>query len=162
LEDPEVDVVLWDLGREAPARVDALADPRGDGPPVIALAPDDAQAATALAAGIRGYLSRDIDARRLTAALSAAASGLVVLDPEIVSHPLPARASPQMIEDLTPREIEVLQLLAEGMANKAIATRLGISEHTAKFHVNAILGKLGARSRTEAVITAARHGLITF
>jgi len=154
--------VLWDLGREAPARVEAFSDPRGNGPPVVALATDDAQAATALAAGIRGYLSRDIDAGRLTAALSAAASGLVVLDPEIVSHSLPARASPQMIEDLTPREIEVLQLLAEGMANKAIATRLGISEHTAKFHVNAIFGKLEARSRTEAVITAARHGLITF
>ena len=61
---------------------------------------------------------------------------------------------------LTPRESEVLQLLAEGLPNKAIAERLGISDHTAKFHVNAILGKLGASTRTEALAQAARLGLV--
>jgi len=61
---------------------------------------------------------------------------------------------------LTPREQEVLQLLAEGLPNKAIASQLSISEHTVKFHVNAIMGKLGAQSRTEAVTRATRAGLI--
>lgn len=62
-------------------------------------------------------------------------------------------------EPLTPRELEVLQLLAQGLPNKAIAERLGVSSHTVKFHVNAILSKLGARSRTEAVVLATQMGL---
>jgi DNA-binding NarL/FixJ family response regulator len=65
-----------------------------------------------------------------------------------------------MAEELTPRELEVLQQLAEGLANKAIAQRLGISEHTVKFHVNAIMGKLGVQSRTAAVVRATRLGLV--
>jgi DNA-binding NarL/FixJ family response regulator len=65
-------------------------------------------------------------------------------------------------EILTARENEVLQLLAEGLANKAIARRLGIRETTVKFHVNSILAKLGAQSRTEAVARAARQGLVLF
>ena len=67
---------------------------------------------------------------------------------------------PVASELLTARELQVLALLAEGLANKAIAARLGISDHTVKFHVNAILGKLGAESRTEAVTRAARAGLL--
>lgn len=63
-------------------------------------------------------------------------------------------------EDLTPRELQVLQLLAEGLPNRAIAQRLRISEHTVKFHVMMILGKLGAHTRTEAVMRAVRRGLI--
>ena len=66
----------------------------------------------------------------------------------------------ELIESLTPRESEVLQLLAQGMPNKQIALELAISEHTVKYHVNAILGKLGAQSRTEAVVRATRAGLI--
>ncbi len=65
-----------------------------------------------------------------------------------------------IIEPLTPRELDVLELVGEGHSNKAIAGRLGISEHTVKFHVNAILGKLGAGSRTDAVVRATRLGLI--
>jgi DNA-binding NarL/FixJ family response regulator len=63
-------------------------------------------------------------------------------------------------EALTPREIEVLRLLAEGVGNKEIASRLGLSEHTVKFHVASIMGKLGAESRTEAVTMGIRHGII--
>jgi DNA-binding NarL/FixJ family response regulator len=63
-------------------------------------------------------------------------------------------------DPLTPREQEVLQLLAEGLPNKVIAQRLTISEHTVKFHINAILGKLGAQSRTDAVVRATRSGLL--
>ena len=65
-----------------------------------------------------------------------------------------------LIEELTPRELAVLRLVAEGLPNKTIAVKLGISEHTVKFHVNAILGKLGVASRTEAVVRATRLGLI--
>ena len=71
-------------------------------------------------------------------------------------------AAPATSEHLTPREQEVLQLLAQGLSNKLIAARLGISDHTVKFHVNAILGKLGAQSRTEAIAQAARMGLVLF
>ena len=67
---------------------------------------------------------------------------------------------PALAEELTPRETEVLELMADGLTNKAIAQRLGISDHTVKFHVNAILGKLGAQSRTEAVVRATRLGLL--
>lgn len=71
------------------------------------------------------------------------------------------RAAPEVIEEaLTPREIQVLELLAEGLANKAIAERLSISDQTVKFHVAAILGKLGVANRTEAVRVAVRRGLI--
>ncbi len=74
--------------------------------------------------------------------------------------PVPPSPPDAPAEALTPREREVLQLLAEGLANRAIAQRLAISEHTVKFHVNAILGKLNAQSRTEAVVRAARLGLL--
>jgi DNA-binding NarL/FixJ family response regulator len=70
------------------------------------------------------------------------------------------RKSEPLVEELTPRELAVLHLVAEGLPNKTIALRLGISEHTVKFHINAILGKLGVASRTEAVVRATRLGLI--
>ena len=89
--------------------------------------------------------------------------GLVVVDPEL-ARALPvnrlAEEDALVVEPLTPRELDVLQLLAEGAANKEIARRLEISEHTVKYHVNAILGKLSAQSRTEAVVRATRAGLI--
>ncbi len=86
----------------------------------------------------------------------------MVIDPVFPVSVLPSRGalSGSPAEELTPREIEVLQLVAEGLPNKQIALRLGISEHTVKFHVDAILGKLGAHSRTEAVTRAARLGLL--
>ena len=88
--------------------------------------------------------------------------GLLVLDPSLAEAVPPIRdAHPTGAATvLTPREQEVLQLLAEGLPNKSIADRLGITEHTVKFHVNAILGKMGAQSRTEAVTRATRLGLI--
>jgi DNA-binding CsgD family transcriptional regulator len=92
--------------------------------------------------------------------------GLVVIDPEVAGvprihghAPLPASASTPG-DALTARELEVLALVAEGLPNKAIARELGISEHTAKFHVGSLLGKLGAGSRTEAVTLATRRGVL--
>ncbi|MCC7024006.1 MAG: response regulator transcription factor [Thermomicrobiales bacterium] len=108
------------------------------------------------------YLPADVEGPALIAAVHAAAAGLIVLDPTIAgatgvhTH---GPISPEA-EALTPREREVLQLVAEGLPNKAIARELGISEHTAKFHVGSLLGKLGAGSRTEAVTLATRRGIL--
>jgi DNA-binding NarL/FixJ family response regulator len=85
-----------------------------------------------------------------------------VIEPELLPllRPDSSPDLPPLPEPLTPREQEVLQLLAEGLPNKAIARQLEISDHTVKFHVNAIMGKLGAQSRTEAVVRATRLGLV--
>jgi DNA-binding NarL/FixJ family response regulator len=108
-------------------------------------------------------LLRDAETEAIVAALSAAAQGLRVLVPTLAdalgAGALPA-GSPA-IEELTVREREVLALLAQGLPNKAIAQRLAISEHTVKFHINGLMGKLGAQSRTEAVVLAMRLGLVT-
>ncbi len=156
------DVVVWDLGWDPTTTLERLPDLEESGPPVVALLPDETHAPGAWSAGVRGLLLREVAAERLAVALTAVAQGLVVLDPALAgalrsswdSAPAPP------LEELTPRELEVLGLLAEGLSNKAIAYRLGISEHTVKFHVNAIMGKLGAQSRTEAAVRATRMGLI--
>jgi DNA-binding NarL/FixJ family response regulator len=111
-------------------------------------------------AGALGVLLRNADGERLLAALRAVASGVAVLEPALLAAFVNARAAPADALALTPRETEVLALVAEGLSNKLIADRLKISEHTAKFHLNAILNKLGAETRTEAVVLAARRGLL--
>ena len=115
--------------------------------------------------GVRGLLRRDVDSGRLSSALQAVWHDLTVIDPilalELQQIDPSVMPSEELLEELTPRELEVLQLVSEGLANKVIARNLGISEHTVKFHVNAILGKLGAQSRTEAVVRATRAGLIS-
>jgi DNA-binding NarL/FixJ family response regulator len=160
------DVALWDLGWDptvhAEATIELVADLVQAGLPVVALLPDSAHAIELWGAGASGLLDRNTDAESLTAALQAAVAGLRVLDRFVALSMMPARESAHdlMVEELTPRETEVLQLLADGLTNKAIAQQLGISEHTVKFHVNAILGKLGVQSRTEAVVRATRLGLL--
>jgi DNA-binding NarL/FixJ family response regulator len=146
--------ILWDVGAgELPPGAAALA-------PLVALAATDAQAADALRSGARAVLFRGASPDALSAAAVAAARGLSALDAALAREwlrpPEPALRS----EGLTEREREVLALLAEGLPNKAIAARLGISEHTAKFHVNAILAKLGAETRAAAIVKAARLGLV--
>ena len=158
------DVILWDLS-DADRRTSAeLAAVLALAPPVIVLGEDDMLIAEAVAAGAKGALPRDVDPAPLVAAVRAVSEGLVVIDPTFPASVLPTRSelSGAATEELTPREIEVLQLVAEGLPNKQIASHLGISEHTVKFHVDAILGKLGAHSRTEAVTRAARLGLLVF
>jgi two-component system nitrate/nitrite response regulator NarL len=129
---------------------------------VVALLPDETSAADAWVAGARGLLLREVTAEQLVAALGAAVQGLTVLDPTLADalRPIGDLAPAPLAEELTPRELEVLQLLAEGLSNRAIAYQLDISEHTVKFHVNAIMSKLGAQSRTEAAVRATRMGLI--
>jgi len=156
------DVLMWDLGWDPTSALETLAELRDAGPPIVVLLTDESDAAEVWAAGARGLLPRDADPKSLLAALTAVAHGLVALDPTVTGALLPAtgREAVSLVEELTPRELEVLQLLAEGLPNKTIARQLSISEHTVKFHVNAILGKLGAQSRTEAVVRATRLGLI--
>jgi DNA-binding NarL/FixJ family response regulator len=109
-----------------------------------------------------GLLLRETSPEMISAALWSVTAGLITLDPGLASSlivPEPA-ADDQILEALTPRETEVLQLLAEGLPNKQIAQQLAISPNTVKFHINSILTKLNAQSRTEAVVRATRSGLI--
>ena len=156
------DVIVWDLGSDSSRELER-APFRDFNLPVLALLSDETDAADTWAAGARGLLPRNTSAENLTAALTAVAQGLAVIDPGLVAVLLPAareQSLSQPVEALTPRELEVLRLMAEGQSNKVIARQLGISEHTVKFHVNAILGKLDVQSRTEAVVHAMRLGLI--
>lgn len=121
--------------------------------------------AEALRAGVRAILPSEVSPDQLAAALHAALAGFVVLHTAEVSAALPQASvvsSPlaALAEPLTPREREVLEMLASGFVNKEIALKLSISEHTVKFHVTSILGKLGASTRTEAVSLGIRRGLV--
>jgi NarL family two-component system response regulator YdfI len=134
--------------------------------PVILLLPSASPDAVSLALrlGVRGILPASPEPQQLAAALEAVVRELVVLNSEAGS-PIPYAANrtapvDESTEPLTPREREVLRLLASGLGNKEIAAKLKISEHTAKFHVASILGKLGAASRAEAVSIGMRNGLI--
>jgi DNA-binding NarL/FixJ family response regulator len=133
--------------------------------PTILLLPDASPDAVsqALRLGVRGILPASPEPQQLAAALEAVVQELVVYNSEMSSPRRAAsRGAPadELSEPLTPREREVLRLLASGLGNKEIAVKLKISEHTAKFHVASILGKLGAASRTEAVSIGMRNGLI--
>jgi DNA-binding NarL/FixJ family response regulator len=160
LEAVRVDVVVVALESDA-ARdfVDGLAEEVA----AIALVTDSAGVAAALRAGARAVLLRPPDRAELTAAIQAVAAGLSVLPASLLDDMLRLggveRASSNR-EALTPRELEVLALIAAGASNKLIARRLAISVHTAKFHVAGVLEKLGAHSRAEAVAIGARVGLV--
>jgi DNA-binding NarL/FixJ family response regulator len=108
-------------------------------------------------AGTGALLQSDASIEQIIQAIKAVAAGLTVLDSALS---LQSSEHENLAEPLTPREAEVLQLLADGLGNKDIAAKLGISEHTIKFHIRSILGKLGAASRTEAVARGLRSGLI--
>lgn len=154
------DVVLAALPLEE------LTPPGGGPAPALVLLTGEAQPAWSLEAlrlGVRAVLPRDASAGEILAAVEAAASGLAVLDPReldaLLSTDAPAAAAAET-RVLTARELEVLRMMAEGAANKTIAWKLAISEHTVKFHVASILAKLSAGSRTEAVTIGIRRGLI--
>lgn len=164
------DVVLLDLGlrvlrpgSSAAARVREVAAAPGAPPVVVLVERTDGAARTeARRSGARGVLPRAAGSGEIVAAILAAAAGLIVFHPDAL---VPRRRAAGGVvaaagERLSAREREVLVLLAEGFGNKAIAARLGISTHTAKFHVAAILGKLGAGTRAEAVTLGVRRGLL--
>ncbi|PZR10834.1 MAG: helix-turn-helix transcriptional regulator [Archangium gephyra] len=139
--------------------------------PVLALV-GPGQAADALRSGAKGAIRRDSGPESLAAAIEALHAGLAVLDTssiDVVTAPKqPVNANALQVPmsrtaengTLTKRENEVLVLLADGLSNKEIAAKLTISEHTAKFHVNSILQKMNAQKRVEAVVRAAKLGLI--
>ncbi len=169
LPDVEVDIVLVEAsGDHFEEMIDSVNQSQLSSEAAVVILSDrfePRRVAEALRAGIRAVLHGDMSPAQIVAGLEAAAAGLIVLHPAeldaMFSAAEPA-ASPlaELIEPLTPRESEVLQMLASGLANKAIATRLAISEHTVKFHVASILGKLGAASRTEAVTIGIRRGIV--
>jgi len=139
------------VGAEDAADV-VLADrdcPPGETRPVVLLGGADHD--------LPGVLSRDADASQIDAAIRAVAAGLVVRLPEAMDTGFGAMREADSQALLTPRELEVLAALAEGMTNKAIARRLNISLHTVKFHVESLFRKLGARTRTEAVAKASER-----
>lgn len=126
-----------------------------------------------LRGGARGILPTDATREEIAAAIAAAANNLIVVPPEMLeaffspggseNYPLNDDddfQTVEAVESLTSREREVLEMLAEGASNKSIAERMNISEHTVKFHVASVFGKLGASTRTEAVTVALRRGLI--
>jgi DNA-binding NarL/FixJ family response regulator len=156
------EAVVWDLGVASQGTSQGIADGMAALPALVVLAADEDAAAEALAAGARGVLAREAGPGRIAAAVRAAVQGLVALDDEYVAALLrpPSPAASALVEPLTARELEVLQLLAGGLSNKEIGSRLAISESTAKFHVTSIAGKLGANGRTDAVVRAARLGLL--
>lgn len=166
------DVLVWDMGWEPLVYLDRLRDLRDARKPIVALLANVTNAleaaAALLSAGARGLLLQNSDADVLAAALNAVTRGMTVIATAIADSTLidtihlnAAGGEPNVPDALTPRELEVINLIAEGLPNKTIAGKLSISEHTVKFHVNAILTKLGAQSRTEAVVRATRLGLIT-
>jgi DNA-binding NarL/FixJ family response regulator len=166
--DSPPDVLLVEAMTLADPPARKAMDWAGAGGPVVMLVRNPAAEAVAeaLRAGVKAVLSSGWSGPEIVAAIEAAAAGLAVLDstgletllraPSVVA----SESSVALVEALTPRELQVLQLLAAGLGNKEVASRLEISEHTAKFHVAAIMGKLGAASRTEAVTLGIRHGLI--
>ena len=156
------DLLLVDLGWDAARMAERIERAAEPGLPVVALTPDSESAEQAWLGGLQGVLLREVSASRLGAALLAVSAGLRVTLPGLApgSRAERAKLSQPLVEALTRREQEVLQCLAQGASNKEISSRLGISEHTVKFHVNALLGKLGVVSRTEAVVRATRLGLV--
>ena len=161
------DVVVVDAGHGDPADLEpirdlALAQP---GLPIVVLALETADQVATLHLGAAALLPSSIDAESLRAAILAAARGLITVARPDLAALLPQEADVRaaastMIEAPTRRELEVLQLLAQGLTNRQMAERLGVSEHTVKFHVTALLGKFDARTRAEAVARAIRLGLL--
>jgi NarL family two-component system response regulator YdfI len=158
------DIVLLDLENESQS-TELLRIPTTF--PVVALIdePSADWTASALRSGVRAVLPRDSGMDEILAAVQAAHAGLVLLDLEVTKNlaarlPVTAAQPVAALDDLTPREIEVLRMLAEGLGNREMAARLGISDHTVKFHISSILDKLGAATRTEAVTMGIRMGII--
>jgi DNA-binding NarL/FixJ family response regulator len=165
----QADAILLEAGEPARSEVidsleeTGLASQR----PVVALLEEASPEVVTelLRLGVRAILPSDADPEQIAIALAGAVRNLMVLAPRDAALARPAGISArnppdELPEPLTPREREVLRLLASGLGNKEIGVKLQISEHTAKFHVASILGKLGASTRAEAVSLGMRHGLI--
>ena len=154
------DVIVWDVSWETASASHNLGLLSENSPAVLALAATVDQAGQARKAGAQTALGRNSSPEALAAALAALSHGLQVTDPALSGDLGLSPSGPGSVSPLTPRENDVLRLLAEGLPNKGVASRLEVSEHTVKFHVNSIMGKLNAQNRTEAVTLATRLGLL--
>jgi DNA-binding NarL/FixJ family response regulator len=164
---PPADCALmsWPLAEDSLADLDFSAE---TALPVVALlAPESDPSPVELwQAGLVGLLPEQASGQEIVAALNAAMAGLMTIHPVLLRNLLPLEVALQPVipsrqpEALTPREVEVLTLLANGLSNKAIAQRLHLSEHTVKYHTSAIFAKLDVSTRTEAAIAGAKAGLI--
>jgi two-component system, NarL family, response regulator YdfI len=169
VEELQPEVVVAEITGQDKTLPEEILNLSEEAPVAIVLLVDDANSerdVDAFRSGVRAVLPRNMSPGGIVATVEAVGAGLAVLLPEgldsllresTASH---RAVSPPLVEALTPREIEVLRMMVEGWGNKEISTRLGISEHTVKFHVASIMGKLNASSRTEAVTSGIRHGLI--
>lgn len=160
----QVDVAIVDRsGADEPLAITAALDA---GIRLVLLSDAEPSQLAPLAAAGAACLPTAASAREIAAAVDAVAAGLIAMRGDLLGEMLQKTTGPnerrpvELVEPLTPRELQVLRLLAGGFANKHIAHDLGISEHTAKFHVGRILGKLDAATRAEAVAIGLRDGLI--
>ena len=157
----EPDIILCDIGWQNSL---TLPEVRELDVPVVGLVADSEAGNTVWRQGGMAIVGRDSSAEMILAALQAAYHGLLTFQPEYLPSMIGGGVDSAEItlpEPLTAREIDVLNLLAQGMTNRAIAHALQISDHTVKFHVNALLTKLNAQSRTEAAVKATRLGLLS-
>jgi two-component system, NarL family, response regulator LiaR len=159
------DVVLMDLLMPVKDGIAAISDIRGNMPETEVIALTSVVESTAVIgavkAGAIGYLLKDIQAPELRKAIKAAAAGQVQLSPQASAYLLREVRTPERTEALTERETVVLRLLVQGQSNKEMARDLQIAEDTIKTHVKHILAKLGVQSRTQAVLSAIRLGLVS-
>lgn len=158
-------VIVYDLALDTEGNFDTLHQLRRSLPMVRVLglseSATEARIMRAMQAGLRGCLPKTATAEELATAVRQVADGELVLPPTATNALLQQLGSDTPNESLTQREIQVLRSVAGGQTNKAIALKLGISEHTVKFHLGSAMSKLGAASRAEAVATAIQKGLIS-
>lgn len=164
VEKLEPNVVIMDLLMPVMDGISAIREIKKHFPEVEIVAVtsvlEDKKVVDAVQAGAMGYLLKDTDAAALSEAIHAASRGEVRLHPEAAKRLMREVRTPEMRESLTPRETEILKLLAQGHSNKHIARETGVEERTVKAHVSSILAKLGLSSRTQAALFALKEGLV--